>query len=119
MKKRNRDQYRGHRGMQAYRSARAKGKEIAVACAESPAIADAYNQALGQGHPRDRAWEIAQASERKARYSPSVSEEIDTHDRKTVSSALVTAEGNRTQAAEALGISRTTLRRRMSDFGMI
>lgn len=117
MSKGKRDIHRGHRGIQQYRAYREKGKEIAIACKENPKLADAYNQARAQGHDRDKAFQIARASivaESRAPYKP-----ISINIRDTIREALIKHGGNRTKAAEELGISRSTLRRRMTNYFIV
>ena len=112
MSKGKRDIHRGHKGIQQYRAFREKGKEIAIACKENPKLAEAYNQARTQGHDRDKAFQIAQASivaESRAPYR------VDKNCRDTIREALIKHGGNKTKAAEELGVSRSTLRKRMAD----
>ena len=116
-----RDQYRSNRGIQTYRAQRAQGRAIAVACKRDPALGTAF-AAARLHHPRDRAWEIALAAvacQSAVAESQSQYTTRDTYDRRVISGALVRARGNRSQTAADLGISPSTLRRRMIAMSMI
>jgi DNA-binding NtrC family response regulator len=87
-----------------------------------PAVADspeAILAALGQALRKGRQLELENASLR-ARQAPSALEEmtLEAAEKSLIQRALVRSSGNITDAARALGLSRSALYRRLQHFGL-